>query len=298
MSNASADNAPSLRAEVQPSTARLGDIITLSVQTSHASGREVQPPAFQKELGSFEVYASTAFPPQINGPVETQQFQVALQNFTTGQQLLPGLDFTYKDSAGHIHTLKTPELKVTVEMVPPGPKDKEDIRGIKGVLGPVGISPWWWLLLVFAVIVGAVAFWSQRKKRLQGPPPVPPIPADQTAQEKLRDLLASGWVESGKIKEFYIAISDIVRGYIEKGFDCPALERTTGELMRDLRRRTVFDSVQMLQLKELIEECDLVKFAKFRPEPGEALKAHAMAVQFVEKTKDVLKQTIENSRTR
>jgi hypothetical protein len=293
VSNAS-DNinaaAPSLQATLQPSTVKLGDILLLNVQTAHPPGLPVDMPSFQKELGTFEVVASTALPPQLRGDRETQQFQVQLQNFTTGQQILPGIAFSYKSADGKHHVLKTPELKVAVELVPPGPKDKGgDIRGIKGVLGPVAISPWWWLLLVFALIVAGAAFWSQRRKTIQGPLPAPPIPPDLTALEKLQELAASGWLEDGKIKEFYIRISDIVRAYVENGFHCPALERTTGELMRDLRQKGLFPSDKALQLKELLEECDLVKFAKFRPETGEALKAQVMAVQFVEKTRDALR---------
>jgi hypothetical protein len=279
---------PSLKADLQPTSAKLGDVLTLNVQASHPPGVPVMP-SFEKDLGSFEVRASTAFPPQMNGALETQQFQVQLQNFTTGQQTLPGIAFSYPGRDGKPHTLKTPEFKVTIEMPTAGPKDKGDIRGIKGVLGPVAMSPWWWGLLVFAIVIAGVAYWSHRRKEIEGPPPPPPVPADQVALGKLQELLASGWVEGGKIKEFYIGISESVRWYVENGFHCPALERTTTELMRDLRQKGLFTSDKALQLKELLEECDLVKFAKFRPEPGEALKTHAMAVQFVEKTRDALR---------
>jgi hypothetical protein len=282
-------DSPSLQASVTPGTVRLGDLITLSVQATHPPGVLVEPPAFQKELGTFEVYASTALPVQAGSGLEVQRFEIQLQNFTTGQQLLPGIGFTYRDAKNQVRTLKTPEMKVMVEMLPPGPKDKGDIRGIKGVLGPVGISPLWWFLLLFALIVGAAAWWSQRRRKQQGPPPAPPVPPDKRARDQLNELLASGFLESGKIKEFHSALSDIVRAYIEMGFDCPALERTTNELMRDLRQRAVFPSETLLSLKTWLEDNDLVKFAKFRPSAEESLKAHAIAVQFIEKTKALLK---------
>jgi len=275
-----------LSAQLEPNTAKLGDILTLSVQSNHPPGQLIQPPALPKSLGTFEVYASTVLPVEVSNGVEIQRFQVALQNFTTGQQTLPGLTFSYQGADKKPRELKTPELKVTIEMVPAGPKDKGgDIRGIKGVIGPFGISPMWWWLLVFALVVGAAAYWSHRRRAQQGPPPEPPVPPDITALATLQELLASGWIEEGKIKEFYIAVSDAVRTYIEAGFKCPALERTTAELMRDLRARNLFASDQRLILKQLLEECDLVKFAKFRPEAGESVKIHALAVSFVEKTR-------------
>ena len=295
MSNAS--DSPSLQASLTPNTtAYLGDILTLSVQATHAAALPLEPPTLPRELGTFEIFASTTLPVELSGPVQIDRFQILLQNFTTGQQVLPGIAFTYPGPDNKPLTLKTPEQKVMIAMIPPGPKDKGDIRGIKGTIGPVGISSWWWLLLVFAVVIGAICFWKERQKRVEGPPPEPPVPADQMALDKLRDLLASGWVEAGQIKEFYSGISDAVRAYIETGFACPALERTTGELMRDLRKRSLFDSPQTLELKQLLEDCDLVKFAKFRPDASESLKTHASAVTFVEQTKAKLKSLTEKDR--
>lgn len=273
-----------LRGQLEPANGRLGDVLTLRIEAQHAPGERIEPPAPTKTLGSFEVLASTqgALPP--SGASETQVFLYQLQNFTTGQQLLPPLTFTHYVGGRAAGQLKTQELKVQIEKVPPGPNDKGDIRGIKGVIGPVAISPLWWWLLAFALLITGICLWKERQRKLAGPPPEPPTPPDQSALDKLQDLLASGWIEAGKMKEFYSGISDIVRGYIETRFKCPALERTTGELMRDLRQRDRVTSGNLVELKSLLEECDLVKFAKYRPDSTEALKAHAIAVRFVEQT--------------
>jgi hypothetical protein len=276
--------------QVQPSTAHLGDLITLDIRVMHGPGVGVAPPAFEKSLGTFEVYASTTFPTESRADQQTQHFQAVLQNFTTGPQLLPGLELTYMDASGRVGHLHTPDLHVSIEMVPPGPKDRGDIRGILGVLGPVAASPWWWLILAALAVGGGVWFWTKRRKQIQGPPPPPPIPADELALDQLRELLASGRTDAARVKEFYIALSDILRAYLENGFHCPALERTTGELMRDLRKRSDFNVNALMQLQDILEECDLVKFAKFRPEGPEALQRRAQAVQWVEQTRGLLKK--------
>jgi len=105
--------------------------------------------------------------------------------------------------------------------------------------------------------------------------------------QKLEDLLRSDWLQTGKIKEFYIALSEIVRAYIEGAFQTPALERTTNELMRDLRRVQELPMQSQVGLKDLLELCDLVKFAKLRPDTAEATLAHKIAVSFVENTRPV-----------
>jgi hypothetical protein len=282
--------APSVQAQVQPTTAHLGDLLTLSIRVTHPNAYTIQAPSFPKSLGTFEVVSSTRAPTQVQGPAQTDFFEAQLQDFTTGQQLLPGIEVAYQDTLGKAHSLKTPNLQVMIQEIPPGPKDKGDIRGIKGVIGPVAASPWWWALLGLLVLGGAAYAWTRRQRRIEGPPPPPPVPADAMALKKLQDLLATGWIEAGRLKEFYVGLSDILRGYLENGFHCPALERTTSEILRDLRKQNLLDSPRVIQIKELLDECDLVKFAKFKPEANEALKNHAMVVQLVEQTRVLLQR--------
>ncbi len=289
MSNEFANlEAPSVQAQVDPTTAKLGDLITLSIRVTHPQALAVDAPAFTKSLGTFEVYASTRLAAEMNGDKAVERFQASLQNFTTGQQVLPGLEVPYRDPMGKVHSLKTPELTATIEEIPPGPKDKEDIRGIKGVIGPTAWSPWWWVLLGVVVIGVAAYAWMKRQKIIQGPPPPPPVPADITAFEKLQKLAQTDWLATGKTKEYYIAISNILREYLEKGFSVAALERTTNELMRDLRKKSEISTERQTELRELLDTCDLVKFAKLRPEADEGKTAHAAAVKFVEQTREMM----------
>lgn len=288
---ASADEAPSIQAQVAPTAAHLGDVITLTLRVTHPAKSTVDPPALQKDLGTFEVRSSTIGPSELKGSTQSEQFLIQLQNFTTGPQLLPGVQLVVRDEAGVAQTLKAPDMQVTIDEVPPGPNDKGDIRGIIGVFGPAAWSPWWWILPVLLFVGACAWFWTRRQRRILGPPPAPPVPADATAMKRLRDLQAGDWLLTGRLKEFYSGISDILRGYLENGFQTAALERTTGELMRDLHKKMLFNAEQQLNLRELLDECDLVKFAKFRPEAAEALKAHSVAVKFVEQTRALLNET-------
>ena len=99
--------APSVQTQVDPSTATLGDLITLTIRVTHPQALQVDPPLLSKNLGTFEVYASTRLPTgqaglpgQVTGDKAVDQFQAALQNFTTGPQTLPGLVIPYRRSDG------------------------------------------------------------------------------------------------------------------------------------------------------------------------------------------------------
>jgi len=282
------DTSPTPQVDVQLSTgtARLGDLIAMDIQVHHPLFLQIDPPDWPKALATFEVHDSTAFPIQTNATEAITHFQAQLQNFSTGPQLLPGLDISYKDLMGHTHTLKTSTLTVVIQDVPADPKSNGDIRGIRGVVGPIGWSPWWWLLVVILLSALGVLFWRTRQRVIQGPPPPPPEPADIKALRRLDELSATGWLEAGKIKEFYSGLSDIVRTYLEEAFQAQALERTTAEIMRQMRKKSEVTSAALNELQTLLESCDLVKFAKFRPDAEEALKDHASAERFVEATRE------------
>lgn len=286
-------DAPSVQAEVAPTTAKLGDVLTLTIRVRHPNGIKVSPPTFSKSLGTFEVRSSSAAEPEPDGVQWLELYRAELQNFTTGQQPLPGIQLDYVETSGKKAQLKTPDLKVDIQDIPPGPKDKGDIRGIKGVIGPTAWSPWWWVLLAALLVGGGFVLWRKRQQVIQGPPPPPPVPPDEMALKKLQTLKEGDWLTTGRIKEYYIALSDIVRGYLESGFKVPALERTTTELMRSVQKQNVFQPAQQIDIRNLLEECDLVKFAKFRPEAAEASKAHTMAHSIVEQTRGALRERRE-----
>ena len=137
------------------------------------------------------------------------------------------------------------------------PASTDDIRDIRG---PKGIFPLWLVLALVAVALllalGAYLLW-RRKKRL--PPPRPLLPFEIALQglEQIRTLM-----DPAKVREFSIAISDIVRKYIEDAFHITATHRTTEEFLRDLldSSNTSLAAHRGL-LAEFLNQCDMAKFA-------------------------------------
>ena len=133
----------------------------------------------------------------------------------------------------------------------------DDIRDIRG---PKGIFPLW---LVIACVAGAAvlalgAYWLwRRKKRL--PPTRPLLPFEIALQglEQIRALM-----DPAKVREFSIAISDIVRKYIEDAFHITATHHTTEEFLRDLLQSSNASlAAHRTLLAEFLNQCDMAKFA-------------------------------------
>jgi hypothetical protein len=93
-----------------------------------------------------------------------------------------------------------------------------------------------------------------------------------------KNLLSDGF-----IKEFYIEISEIIRRYIEGRFFIPALEETSGEILRELMNQDIDKEIQY-KVKEILESSDLVKFAKHKPTSKENNKVINLSKEFIEAT--------------
>lgn len=117
-------------------------------------------------------------------------------------------------------------------------------------------------------LAGAVVWWIRRRRARRAAPEVPVvrIPPDVIALGELARIEAMGLVARGEFKEFYTRVTDTVRRYIEARFAVDALDRTTHELLDDLARQ----GHAIEGLAALLEEADLVKFAKFKPDVAHA----------------------------
>lgn len=97
-------------------------------------------------------------------------------------------------------------------------------------------------------------------------PSAPPEPPFDRAVRELALLKEKDLLGKGKIKQFYIELSDILRRYIEGRYEIAAVEATTYELKRVLRHPEL-PSEKTQEILTFLGRADLVKFAKFTPTP-------------------------------
>jgi hypothetical protein len=165
-----------------------------------------------------------------------------------------------------------------------------DLRDIKP---PVEIPSGWawaaWLLgslVLLALLYFAWRYWQKNRGKVAAPPPVP---AHVRARQKLADALAL----IAQPKAFCIAVSDTLRWYLEERFDFRAPERTTEEFLHELKATTLLTPDQKDSLVEFLNQCDLVKFAKYEPGESELRGLHASAVRLVEETEPMVNEAGE-----
>ena len=87
-------------------------------------------------------------------------------------------------------------------------------------------------------------------------------------------------VKGVEFKAFYVNLGDAIRAYFEELYQIPALESTSRELMRYLDAFGVEPSM-VKNTRSLLQEADMVKFAKFTPTTELAGSAYAQAIEFM-----------------
>lgn len=259
--------------EVDTTLVTVGDRIRLSVAVDHAAGAQVVWPD-SIDLAPFEVLAAEVVPPVTRSGRSRSGLVLTLAAFELGELEIPSFEFSV-DGPGDV-TQSLSSDRFGVEVVSVGQDESGDIRDIRGPLSiPVGIMTiaiWLLALLVLALL----GWWLTRRwrNRPSAPDPVPALPprsADEVALEALARIEASDLLTRGEVKEYHIAVSDVLRRYVEARFEVPALEMTTAEVMGGLARVGVADGVRD-GLRRFLDPCDLVKFAKVRPD-AEASRA-------------------------
>ena len=278
---------PRVRTTLDKTLVRVGDRLELTIAIEHAPGETVLWPD-SLSLAPFEILAAEILSPEDaeDGVVSGARFELTV--FELGDLELPGLEVGVERADGSSVPLFTDPYGVTVESV--GLDEGGDIRAIRGPLGmPISVVyllPW--LLLLLAVAI--VGYWLWRRRRggaVEDEPRLsvllPRLPHEE-AYEALARLEASNLLGRGQIKEYHIAVSEIIRTYVEDRFEVGALEMTTGEVIealgaRDLER----DTLEVF--RDFLEACDLVKFAKLRPPPERCRRRLAQARELVDLTR-------------
>jgi hypothetical protein len=258
---------PTIHTVVDTSRVTVGDRIRLTVSVEHRVHEEVRWPD-SVDFGPFELLDMTRLDQEtVNGGLRSGM-QYTLTAFALGELELPSLDVRVIDAVGKDTVLSSEPWDITVVSV--GQDDSHDIRDIKDPLAiPRNWLPLVLWLTAFATL-GIIGFWLYRLYKKERSPydgivqEEPARPPYEIALERLDQLAASGMAERGEIKPYYVAVSDIMREYVEGRYGVAALEMSTHEVVEALRGIGVEVEIR-IAVERFLSDCDLVKFAKWRP---------------------------------
>ncbi len=245
----------------------VGDRLTFEVRVEHPVDAAVSWPD-SVDVEPFEVLQARVAPTRSQGESAISVAVFSLTTFELGEVELPSLPIRVLHPDGQEEEFATD--RYGVEVVSVGVEEGGDIREIRGPLAiPVGIVS----LLVAALLLmlfaaAAYGAWARRRKNggvegfITGPPP---RPAHEVALEEFQRLEDSTLLAEGQVKEYHIRVSEILRRYVEARFHVPALEMTTWEVLGGLQSVGIEEGFRA-DLRRFLDQCDLVKFAKAKPD--------------------------------
>lgn len=266
----------------------IGDWIDVEVTIEHPPGASITP-VTGDTLGPFLVLGKEPVR-SLSSKRSAVDFRVAV--YDTGRITVPPIGFLCTiegDTA--TYTLSTAPLDLVIH-----PVSVDTTADIKDIKPPVSLAMTWremvlpiLVLLAFALLGWVIyRFVRHRRKEVREiTEPVDTRPPHLVALERLRIIEEKKLWQRGLLKPYYTEVTEVVRGYLEGRFGVPALEMTTGEILRRLRSIDIPDPVKE-EIERMLGRADLVKFAKYVALPEENTETMSRAYAVVETTKEIL----------
>jgi len=111
------------------------------------------------------------------------------------------------------------------------------------------------------------------------------LPADVVALNQLDKIKQEKFWQQGRVKEYHTELTDVIREYVERIFNINSMEMTSEEILDHLRVLKVERKSAYLNLKQILNLADLVKFAKWNAMPEEHELSLQNAYLFINQTK-------------
>ncbi len=248
--------------ETDTTIIKIGEQIQYKIGVNKTSN-VVFPKLKLDSLGKIEVVESL--------PIDTIKNRLEkkylLTSFDSGQYVIPkqlilinNKQFFTDSLFVNVATVKVDTLKQKMFPIKSIKKEPKIFDDYKHLL--------WWLIPILIILAIILYFIFRKKEKIETPKVyVAPI---QEALQRLKELDEKQLLQQNKIKIYYSELTDIVRTYIEKDINIPALESTTNELIETINDFNESSNLgiskeTIQQLKEVLQSADLVKFAKSKP---------------------------------
>jgi len=277
-----------VKSELEKNAINIGDQFKFSLQLSLPENTPYQWPVFNDTITkSIEIISSSridTISKSANNLIIHQDFTLTI--FDTGFFIIPPIPFYYGNTFDKVVTSEPFLINVFSVGIDLSQPFKPIIGPMEAPLTFAEVFPWILFAIVAIAMIVFIIRYLKNKKQLAAPdvrrirPKIPPHKAALEALEKLKNEKL--W-QRDMIKEYHTRLTDILRQYIEDGFQIPALEMTTLEIIKSFSSVKI-ESRNLIILRETLEIADLVKFAKYKPLPDAHNKSMTNAIDFVMQT--------------
>ena len=264
----------------------IGDHVRYTITVSAETEADVSAPLLHDRVGDFDIIDFGQEPERVQANRTTITQWYTLTIFTTGYHMIPAPKVSYTTADGTEHQAEGEAIRIHVASLLTQEGQPTDIRDVKP---PEDVPFNWQPYLIggaisFALIgLGLALYYFLKRFRREAI--VPPRPAHEVALESLSQLQAKQLPHAGQFEAYYVALSAIVRIYLEDGLNIRAPEMTTEEFLSAVTRDTRLTPDQQRLLGQFLSQADLVKFARHVPSLDDSDAAYEAARRFVDETR-------------
>jgi len=259
---------PSITVKGPEGPYHVGDEIPLTLTIRYNKAFHVELPR-NISLGPFFV-KKLEKTSSLEGDEIVQSLFFTLTTFTIGEIKIPSLHIDFRHPDGTVGSVSSPEIPLNIQSVL-----DPNTRDIMGTKPPLRIMEknytLLWIIggLIALSLAAALLLGRLWKRTIQEQIPAAPMSPEEMSLKELELIADAGLLERGLWKEYYSRISDALRRFIELRRGITAMEMTTSEILKALRK-TFQEKSLLTLLQEVLEESDLVKFAKLIPADSQA----------------------------
>ena len=275
--------------ELSADSITVADQLELAVEVIANEDQRIVFPDIEDKLGEFRVADTRiADPKLLEGGRVVRRRTYLLEPFLPGDYEIPGLTIGFSDKGADDdsqQSIQTDPIDIEVRSLLPDSEEEPDIKEASGPVEMPGLDAWvYWLVGATLLLAAAGGYFLWRRRRAKAQVEEATPPPHETAYAELEALLADDLIGRGLAKLFYLRLSNILRHYIENRFGLRAPESTTEEFLITLRGSEALERRQKDLLRQFLEHCDLVKFAKHKPSPDEIDGAVSTCREFIKET--------------
>ncbi|MEO8067434.1 MAG: hypothetical protein ABI599_07060 [Flavobacteriales bacterium] len=281
-------------AQLDSTSIRIGEQVRLKYSIAYRmdqGGGNIQWPAIGDTLPQhIEIVhdsgVDTIIPDKQNDPYAfVQSRTLTITSFDSGYWAIEPLRFVVQgdtvESNALVLTVNTVEVD-TAQAI----RDIKDIYEVQFNFMEWLKENWPWVAggaAVLAAVIAGIVLLLRRKPNEKSKAPEPLLPLHVRMLAALEEIDRKRLWQQGMHKQYQTEVTDLLRGYVEQRFGTPALEKTTDELLQELKLSSMH-SGHREQLGNILRLADLVKFAKLTPAPIENEQLMSAAVRLVQET--------------
>jgi hypothetical protein len=261
------------------------------VTVQAAAGQTVRFPDLGERLGPFAVVGETARAVSSEpGQAQLWRHDYLLEPEAVGSLEIPPLRVTIEPArpdpaVGTIEAATRP-LAVAVTAVAPPDANLTRPKDIAAPveLPPAPLPPWLWLAGGGLTLgLGLLVLWLRRRRPAASTSPVAP---GRWALAELDRLAPADPADPAAVLHFHSRLAEVMRHYLALRFGLPAASRTTEELGRIGAAASPTLAEPTAAVAQLLQPCDLVKFARHRPSAAAMVAALDQARRLIAQAPD------------